>query len=79
MRLKGRKIILLYVALGFLIIWIREYVRSGLANSYWALLLMLVFLFWYQFLNIADKNREASGDAQPEVKEKKKTAKRKNK
>lgn len=49
---KGFKTILLFLALGFSVIWFLEFRRTTLADSYWALLVMLLCLFWYQFINL---------------------------
>lgn len=74
MQIKGRKAILLFLALGFLIIWVLEYRRTTMAESYWILLITLLFVFWYQFLNISAKKKDATSlptQEKKEVKQKK--------
>lgn len=62
MRSKGFKTILLFLALGFLIIWILEFRRTSLADSYWLLLVVLTFVFWYQLLNLKKKDEKIETD-----------------
>lgn len=49
---KGFKTILLYLGLGFFAIWALEFRKTTLADSYWALLLGLLCLLWYQLINL---------------------------
>lgn len=63
----GWKNLLLFLSLGFLIIWIMEFRRTSLADSYWLLLLLLVCLLWYQLLNL--KGRTAGESRQQESRE----------
>ncbi len=78
MRSGGLKTILLFLSLGFLIIWFLEFRRTSLADSYWLLLLVMVCLFLYQLINLKASERKPQTPA--EEQELPKTAsKRKNK
>src|SRR5690606_41423769 len=69
MQIKGRNAILLLLALGFLIIWVLEYRRTTMAERYWILLITLLFVFWYQFLNISAMKKDATSLTTQEKKE----------
>lgn len=80
MRSGGLKTILLFLSLGFLIIWFLEFRRTSLADSYWLLLLVMVCLFLYQFLNLKASDRKSQAGAERTGQEVSKTAsKRKSK
>ncbi len=79
----GLKTVLLFLSLGFLIIWFLEFRRTSLADSYWLLLLLLICLFWYQLINLkaSDGKSQTSADRDGGVKKKvsKTASKKKNK
>ncbi len=79
MRSGGLKTILLFLSLGFLIIWFLEFRRTSFADSYWLLLLVTVCLFVYQLINLKTSDRKSQAPAGPEEKVSKTSSKRKNK
>ncbi|GAB2777986.1 hypothetical protein GCM10027275_21580 [Rhabdobacter roseus] len=46
------KTLLLASAIGFLVLWILEFRRTSLAESYWLLLLCLIFLLSFQYYRL---------------------------
>jgi amino acid permease len=77
---KGFKTILLFLALGFLAIWVLEFRRTTLVDSYWALLLVLLCLLWYQLINLkliarAKKEEVVEGEKRRQLKSKEKKKK----
>jgi hypothetical protein len=61
--------IFLALAFGFLALWVLEFRRAGLLESYWLLLLCVVCLLLFQFsrLKAATLARQA-GESRPTVK-----------
>ncbi|KQS31235.1 hypothetical protein ASG33_12960 [Dyadobacter sp. Leaf189] len=49
MNSKLSRTILLALALGFLVVWVLEFRRAGLFESYWLLLLSIVCFLVFQF------------------------------
>lgn len=43
------KTIILALAVGFFVLWILEFRRAGMAESYWLLLLSILCLLYFQF------------------------------
>lgn len=78
MRSGGLKTILLFLSLGFLIVWFLEFRRTSFADSYWLLLLVTVCLFVYQLINLKTSDRKSQAPAGPEEKVSKTASKRKN-
>lgn len=73
--MKLREIILLAVAAGFLVIWIAEFQRTTFGDSYWLLMLFLIFLLAFRYVRIKRTGQEKSMSAtgkQPLEKKKKK-------
>lgn len=58
MKLKLSEILLLAAAAGFIIIWIAEYQRTSLAESYWLLMLSLTLLLAFQYFKNRRLERE---------------------
>ena len=56
------KTLLLATALGFLVLWILEFRRTSLAESYWLLLLCLVFLLSFQYYRLKVPLLPGQGD-----------------
>ncbi len=75
MRSGSLKTILLFLSLGFLIIWFLEFRRTSLADSYWLLLVVLVFLFWYQLINLRTSARKSQSPAASAGEQKEKVSK----
>jgi 4-hydroxybenzoate polyprenyltransferase len=46
------KTLLLSAALGFLIVWIFETIRTDLSSSYWLMMLSITFLLWHQYYRL---------------------------
>lgn len=46
------KTLLLATALGFFMLWIMEIFRTDLSNSYWLLMLSLMFLLVFQYYRL---------------------------
>ncbi|WP_031526816.1 hypothetical protein [Dyadobacter crusticola] len=49
MNSKLSRTILLALALGFLVVWVLEFRRAGLFDSYWLLLLSIICFLVFQF------------------------------
>ena len=49
MNSKLARTILIALALGFLVVWVLEFRRAGLFESYWLLLLSIISLLGFQF------------------------------
>ncbi len=83
MRSGSLKTILLFLALGFLMIWFMEFRRTSLAESYWLLLLVLTCLLSYQLINLrtpAGKSQAPAASAgEPKEKVSKTASKKKSK
>lgn len=83
MRSGSLKTILLFLALGFLVIWFMEFRRTSLAESYWLLLLVLTCLFWYQLINLRAPARKpqapVASAGEPKGKASKTASKKKSK
>lgn len=62
---KGLRSVLLFLALGFLVIWFLEFRRTTLAESYWALLVVLLCLLWVQLINVKLSSSRAGEKAGP--------------
>lgn len=67
MKLKLSEILLLSAAAGFLILWIAEYQRTNLADSYWLLMLSMTCLFAFQFFK--NKRLEREKAVSPTIKQ----------
>jgi hypothetical protein len=65
MNSKLSRTILLALALGFLVVWILEFRRAGLFESYWLLLLSIVCLLVFQFSRL--KAAATNKPNQPEI------------
>ncbi|CAG5068415.1 hypothetical protein DYBT9623_01146 [Dyadobacter sp. CECT 9623] len=66
MNSKLSRTILLALALGFFVVWVLEFRRAGLFESYWLLLLSIVCVLFFQFSRL--KAAAAAGkQAKPEV------------
>ncbi len=73
--MKLREIILLAVAAGFLVIWVAEFQRTTFGDSYWLLMLFLIFLLAFRYVRIRRTGQEKTASPtgkQPLVKKKKK-------
>ncbi len=57
-KMKLSEILLLAAAAGFLTIWIAEFQRTSLAESYWLLMLCLAFLLAFQYAKNRRLQRE---------------------
>lgn len=57
MILEKSRTVLIALAIGFFVVWILEWRRTSLAESYWLLLAALTSLLSYQYFRI----REAAG------------------
>lgn len=67
MKLKLGEVLLLAGGAGFLILWIAEYQRTSLAESYWLLMLCLGCLLGFQF--VKNKRLEREKAVSPTVKQ----------
>lgn len=70
MNSKLTRTILLASGIGFFVLWILEFRRAGMFESYWLLLVSLVCLLFFQF------NRLKSSMSQGKVNEKTETEKK---
>lgn len=63
------KTLLIAAAVGFLILWILEAIRTSIGDSYWLLMMSISFLLWYQYYRLRLINREkAQNTATPKKK-----------
>lgn len=69
MNSKLARTILLASAIGFFVLWVLEFRRAGLLESYWLLLVSLVCLLFFQFNRLkASMNAEKTTEKNPIVK-----------
>ncbi|QRR03787.1 hypothetical protein [Dyadobacter sandarakinus] len=64
MNSKLSRTILLALTLGFFVVWVLEFRRAGLFESYWLLLLSIVCLLFFQFNRL--KASQASKENTPD-------------
>ncbi|NIJ53266.1 hypothetical protein FHS68_002436 [Dyadobacter arcticus] len=57
MNSKLNRTVLLALALGFFAVWVLEFRRAGLFESYWLLLLSIVCLLFFQFIRLKAATR----------------------
>ncbi|KAA0991687.1 hypothetical protein [Dyadobacter aurulentus] len=79
MNSKLSRTILLALALGFFVVWVLEFRRAGLFESYWLLLLSIICLLFFQFSRLkaaAAANKQAKPEEQGNKPQPRKTAKK---
>jgi hypothetical protein len=62
MNSKLTRTILLASGIGFFVLWVLEFRRAGLLESYWLLLVSLVCILFFQFNRLKVSTRNSNAD-----------------
>ena len=65
MNFKLLRTILLALALGFFVMWVLEFRRAGMFESYWLLLLSIVCLLSFQFIRLKASMETKKAEQKP--------------
>ncbi|WP_149242639.1 hypothetical protein [Dyadobacter sp. 32] len=67
MNSKLTRTILLASGIGFFVLWVLEFRRAGLLESYWLLLVSLVCLLFFQFNRLKAATAQSANEKEIEV------------
>lgn len=76
MNSKLTRTILLASAIGFFVLWVLEFRRAGLFESYWLLLVDLICLLSFQFIRLKASMQQGNASEIVDVKKKQASAKK---
>ncbi len=76
MNSKLTRTILLASAIGFFVLWLLEFRRAGLFESYWLLLVGLICLLSFQFIRLKASMQQGNASEIVDVKKKQASAKK---